>query len=145
MNLETLFSAATWTAITGWLMLALLPRWRLSREILVPLLAIIPLGITYVALMVHGFSGSDGGYGSLAAVARLVADPALLLAGWLHWLAFDLFIGAWMLRDARAQGIAHGWVLPCLVLTFGFGPTGLLAYLALRAIIARRLALETAP
>ena len=53
----------------------------------------------------------------------------LLLAGWVQYLAFDLFIGAWQVRDARTQGISHLLVIPCLLLTFLFGPAGLLHFL----------------
>jgi hypothetical protein len=69
-----------------------------------------------------------------------------LLAGWIHYLAFDLFVGSWLVRDAHLRGIAHGWVLPLLFLTFLFGPAGLLSYLGLRAVLAARVtraALET--
>jgi ABA4-like protein len=61
-----------------------------------------------------------------------VAVPALL-AGWTHYLAFDLFIGGWEVRDAQARGIPHLLVVPALVLTFLFGPAGLLLYLAIRS------------
>jgi hypothetical protein len=75
-------------------------------------------------------------------VKALFASDALLLAGWIHYLAFDLFIGAWEVRTARAEGIPHLLVLPCLVLTFLLGPVGLLLFLALRLARAPRLALE---
>jgi hypothetical protein len=57
----------------------------------------------------------------------------LLLAGWLHYLAFDLFVGAWEVRTARAAAIPFLLVVPCLGLTFLFGPAGLLAFLVLAA------------
>jgi hypothetical protein len=69
----------------------------------------------------------------LADVRALFSNDFLLLAGWIHYLAFDLFIGSWEVRDARRLGIHHLTVVPCLVLTFMLGPVGLLLYLALRA------------
>ena len=60
------------------------------------------------------------------------------MAGWLHYLAFDLFVGAWEVREARRVGLPHWVILPALALTFLFGPLGLLVFLALRA--ARPLA-----
>jgi hypothetical protein len=62
-----------------------------------------------------------------------------LLAGWTHYLAFDLFVGTWEVRDARASGIPHLLVLPCLGLTFLFGPAGWLLYMALRAGYTKRV------
>ena len=70
-------------------------------------------------------------------------DPVFdhLLAGWVHYLAFDLFIGAWETRDAAARGVPHAWVVPCLLMTFLLGPIGLLAYLAIRGLRVRTLEL----
>ena len=98
---------------------------------------IIPiiLGVTYAYLM-FSFSGSaseDGGFGSLAEVKALFGVDALLLAGWIHYLAFDLFVGAWIVRDAQKEWISHWLVLPCLFFTLMAGPFGLLLYLVLRA------------
>ena len=72
-------------------------------------------------------------------VAHLFQTPHLLLAGWIHYLAFDLFIGAWEVRDARRLGITHILVIPCLALTFLFGPAGLLLYFVLRWTLGRQV------
>ena len=66
-------------------------------------------------------------------MATLFANPWLLLAGWIHYLAFDLFVGSWEVRDARERGIPHLLVVPCLVMTFLFGPAGWLLYALVRA------------
>jgi ABA DEFICIENT 4-like len=102
------------------------------------------LSLAYAGLVAAYFAGAEGGFSSIAAVRALFASDALLVAGWLHYLAFDLFVGAWQVRTARAEGIPHLLVVPCLVLTFLFGPVGFLAFLGLRAACARRatLALE---
>ena len=68
----------------------------------------------------------------------LFTSPEIALAGWVHYLAFDLLVGAWEVRTARREAIPHLLVLPCLVLTFLFGPAGFLLFLGIRA--ARRLA-----
>jgi hypothetical protein len=82
---------------------------------------------------------SDGGFESLEPVARLFANRWLLLAGWVHYLAFDLFVGSWEVRDARSHNIPHWLVLPCLFLTFLFGPAGWLLYMAVRAVRGRAM------
>ena len=84
-------------------------------------------------LMVTHFGNATGGFGSLAGVAQLFDNEYLLLAGWVHFLAFDLFVGAWEVRDARRLSLRHVLVVPCLILTFMLGPVGLLAYLGVRA------------
>jgi hypothetical protein len=66
-------------------------------------------------------------------VEQLFQNRWLLLAGWVHYLAFDLLLGAWEVRTARREGISHAWVLPCLLATFLFGPAGYLLFQFLRA------------
>jgi hypothetical protein len=93
------------------------------------------LAVVYVALVVVSLPGSEGGFSSLAGVRSLFENPWGLLAGWTHYLAFDLFIGGWELRDSQRRGIPHLFVVPALVLTFLLGPGGLLLYLALRMLM----------
>jgi ABA DEFICIENT 4-like len=100
---------------------------------------VLPGWAGYLAIVVTRFFGAEGGFGSLADVRRLFDEPYLLLAGWIHYLAFDLFIGGWELRDARRLALPHLLVVPCLVLTFLFGPVGLLTYWALRAGLRGRV------
>jgi Mn2+/Fe2+ NRAMP family transporter len=64
-------------------------------------------------------------------------SPVAATAGWIHYLVFDLFVGAWQVRDAQRRGITHLAVIPCLVLTLLAGPVGLLLYLALRTGMRR--------
>jgi hypothetical protein len=128
---ETVFSVCSTLAVVGWVLLVALPRHRLAHLIAS---VVIPLAIAvvYLVLIVQHFGRSDGGFGSLAEVTRLFANPAMLLAGWLHYLAFDLFLGAWEVRDAQRHGVPHVLVVPCLLLTFLLGPIGLLSYMAAR-------------
>ena len=137
MTPEQIFSLAGAITMPGWLLLVFLPRWRFSARLVCG--AIIPavLGVLYVGLFaVHG-PGADGGFGSLEEVRQLFSNPSLLLAGWIHYLAFDLFVGAWEVRDAQRHRIPHLVVVPCLALTLMLGPTGLLVYLAVRAVRAK--------
>ncbi len=94
----------------------------------------------YTAIVAVHFSSSEGGFSTLTDVRLLFSNPWLLLAGWIHYLAFDLLIGSWEVRDARDRKIPHLFVVPCLVLTFLFGPAGWLAYLGVRSIRSRSLA-----
>jgi len=137
MTAEQLFSILNLMTIAAWLPLVFLPRVRWSTTV-VPMVIPVLLAITYVALLVATLPWSEGGFSSLAGVRALFDNPWALLAGWTHYLAFDLFIGGWEVRDAQRRGIPHLLVIPALVLTFLFGPVGLLLYLAIRSFAARR-------
>ena len=97
---------------------------------------IIPalFAVLYTVIAGSLFWRSSGGFSSLADVATLFSNPWLLLAGWVHYLAFDLLMGSWEVEDARQRGIPHLMVVPCLLLTFLFGPAGWLLYTILRSI-----------
>ncbi len=129
--LESIFSACTTLALLGWTLLVFLPRQR-HAQLLASAAIPLAISVVYLVLIAQHFGRSDGGFGSLSEVAQLFSNPALLLAGWVHYLAFDLFIGGWELRDAHRHGIPHLLVVPCLLLTFMLGPIGLLTYWALR-------------
>jgi hypothetical protein len=124
--------------LPGWLLLVFVPRWKWSARIIAGVVIPLLLGIVYLSLVVTHFGKSEGGFGSLAEVSKLFQNPYNLLAGWVHYLAFDLFIGSWEVRDAERLGINHFLVVPCLVLTFLLGPIGLLLYFVLRSILKRR-------
>lgn len=137
MSLETIFSAANGLALLGWLLLAVAPRWRFTDRVVLSGAASLLLAALYLGLAVVYLGDSEGGFGSLADVVKMFSQPSVVLLGWVHYLAFDLFIGAWELRDARARGVPHLAVLPCLGLTFMLGPIGLLLYFGLRGLLGR--------
>ncbi len=131
MTLETLFKIAGDVVLPGWLLLLFAPGWRWTQRytsFVVPLL----LASLYGWLLAHGHPPPGAGFGSLEAVRLLFTAPEALLAGWVHYLAFDLFTGAWEARDAATLGISRWIVAPCLLLTFMLGPLGLALYLLIR-------------
>ena len=137
MTPERLFSILNLLTMAAWLALLLRPRARWANT-LVPVAVPVVLSLVYVVLIAMSLPGSEGGFSSLAAVSALFAEPWALLAGWTHYLAFDLLIGGWEVRDAEQRGIPHLLVVPALVLTFLLGPGGLLLYLAVRWLRRRR-------
>ena len=138
-NPDFLFSICSGLAMLGWLALAVSPHgaaWApVARKLAGQAIPLV-LALVYVWLFAAKGMG-DGGYDSLAAVKRLFAVPELLLAGWLHYLAFDLFVGAWIADRAGELRLPHLLVLPLLALTFMFGPAGLLAFALVRAFRSR--------
>jgi Domain of unknown function (DUF4281) len=128
MSAEQVFSICSSLALLGWLTLAIAGRRRWAAPLVSG--AILPLlfAVAYLAILAGHWGEKKGGFGSLSEVAELFSNHWLLLAGWIHYLCFDLFIGAWEVRDAQARGISHWLVIPCLFFTFMFGPVGLLLY-----------------
>ena len=133
------FSAGNMMALVGWATLALLPGWH-GTQIVAGLALPAVFALAYAVLIIGALGATDGGFGSIEAVRDLFADDRALVAGWLHYLAFDLFVGVWQVREARRLGIPHLLVLPCLVLTFLLGPVGWLAFLVLRTLLTREVA-----
>lgn len=139
MNAEMLFSVAGMLVLPGWFLLIFLPRWQPVTTIVSAVAIPVLLAVLYLWLFVTEAPGSGGGFGTLAAVSELFENDFLLLAGWIHYLAFDLFIGSWEVRDAQRNGVSHLAVVPCLALTFLLGPTGLLLYFAIRSAVTRKI------
>ncbi len=131
MTPAQIFAVANTVALLSWIALAVFPRARWIAHALAAVWVPSAFAALYLVLIAMHIGGSSGGFSTLAGVAQLFENPWLLLAGWVHYLAFDLFVGAWEVRDARARGISHWLVVPCLALTFLFGPIGFLAYQAL--------------
>ncbi len=130
MSAEDLFGLASAAVLPGWLILILAPRghklggkwvW-LDR---IPAL-VIPLGLSalYTGLILANFSASGGGFGSIAQVRALFASDYGLVAGWVHYLAFDLMIGAMMAVQMDKMGLSRLSQAPLLGLIFLFGPLG---------------------
>jgi len=135
MTAETLFAICNDGVLPAWLLLLFAPRWHWTQRIIHAIWIPLLLGGAYAGLLLMGPGAPEGGgFSTLQGVMRLFDVPEGALAGWIHYLVFDLFVGAWEVRDAQRRAIGHLWVAPCLVLTLMLGPIGLVAYLALRFI-----------
>lgn len=141
MTPETVFQIASAVVVPVWLALAVFPRamWTQRLAMMVP----ATLVVAYAAAITLGWG--RGGFGSLAEVAVLFESPWALLAGWVHYLAFDLLVGAWEARDAGERSVPAWALVPCLALTFLFGPVGWGLYLLVRAVLGRTPAAHAAP
>ena len=136
MSFDQGFSIASTTAMAGWFALLLLPRWPLLVSALRYGL-IGALSVAYaVLIMVFFFRVEGGGFNTIGEVRALFMSDGGLLAGWIHYLAFDLFVGIWIAGEADRIGMSRLLQIPILIATFMFGPIGLLIYLASRATMA---------
>jgi hypothetical protein len=139
---DTMFLVLNYGVLPFWALLIVAPVFKLT-DILVHSVAVpIILGVTYTWLLASALWGGapvpDGaGFDSLEGVMKLFSIKQALLAGWAHYLVFDLFVGAWQARDAQRIGLNHFALIPCLLLTLLVGPVGLLAYLMVRGLAGR--------
>ncbi len=136
MTDQTLFVLCNCAVVPAWVLLLVAPHWRWTYRLAMFTLPML-LAALYIWLFIASFEGLHVNFLSLGAVQYALRSPAVVLAAWIHFLTFDLFVGAWMVRDARRMRIVQLAVIPCLLLTFLMGPVGLLIYLSMRSGLRR--------
>lgn len=135
MTLEAVFAMASTLAFFAWIGLFIFYAQSWIYSTLFSGVLIL-LGGTYIFYLIYGISSGDmegAGFGSLAEVKALMSSDEALLAGWIHYLAFDLFVGMWIAHDAWKKDISRWLMLPALLGTFMAGPLGLMLYFIIRA------------
>jgi Domain of unknown function (DUF4281) len=139
LPVDLMFRIANSAALLAWVALVALPRWPLLRRT-IQLVVVLGLSLLYALLtQLYFFDVQGGGFFSLAAVQQLFTSPAVALAGWVHYLAFDLFVGLWIAQRADHLALSRWLQAPLLVTTFMFGPIGLLLFAAVLAVHRWRL------
>lgn len=145
MSWESGFSIINVLVVPAWVLLILLPRATITRAAVHSMLWPVLLGSIYAILLIaamgFGVSHPDAGF-SFTGVQALFDHPNGILIGWSHFLVFDLFVGAWMARDAQRLEIQHWKLVPCLLGAFLFGPVGLLLYALVRLISGKGFSLH---
>jgi hypothetical protein len=137
MSFVQLFSSASTLAMLGWFILVFLPRgWKWLNPIASMLIPLI-LSVLYSFLIARYFFSAEGGFDTLANVQQLFTYPAVALAGWVHYLAFDLFVGGVIAKQADEIGLSRLIQAPILLLTFMFGPFGYLLFMFIKAAMLR--------
>ena len=130
VDYATLFSWSNSLAMLGWVLLMFSPKrwtWLLATTgVAIPMI----MGTLYGALMLANFAGAEGaGYGSLTQVRAFMNYDPTLLAGWLHYLCFDLVVATYIAIEADKIGIVRIVQIPILLATFLFGPVGFVLFL----------------
>ncbi|MBL0923583.1 MAG: DUF4281 domain-containing protein [Sphingomonadaceae bacterium] len=154
MPWDAIFGYANLWAMLCWAILAFAPR----RELVIPYLFYAGCGLlalTYAGLIVPLMAGliADGGptgrpspdFTTPAGVMALFDAPGGATIGWIHYLAFDLFVGIWAGRNADRRGINRFIQVPVLFFILMAGPFGLGLYLILRHFIGTKPENSTAP
>jgi len=138
MTPDSIFQIASTIILPAWLLLMFAPYWKWTSRIVVGVVVTI-LSLTYAFFTLPMFSTEMfNSFGTLAGVMKLFTEPTSVLVGWIHYLAFDLMVGWFIVSDARREGINRWFLIPCLLFTFMLGPVGFLLYLLLRLVIAKK-------
>ncbi len=135
MSPDTIFSISNLTAMFMWALMILLPNWKVTQKLidlkLVPIILSL-MYLIYISISILNGGGMD--FSSLTSVMELFTKENSVLAGWIHYLAFDLLIGMWILNENKTLGIHHGIIVPCLLGTLMLGPVGFLVFLLVKTI-----------
>lgn len=139
--LDIIFRISNALILLPWLMMIVLPDWWLTRWIVYSYIVPFILCTAYlVLLLMHaGDLWTNGTFYSLSALKAIFRKDEILLIGWMHYLAFDLLVGCWILKDSHRLQILHAVVVPCLLLTFLLGPVGWLLYWVIRFVKTKKV------
>lgn len=135
MTPAQVFSLANMTVMPMWILMIFLPKWKVTRLLID--FKVIPIVLSFVYAIYIVQSMLDDGlmdFGSLSSVMTLFTQEKAVLAGWVHYLAFDLLVGMWIINQNKSLGIHQLWIAPCLFLTFMFGPIGFLLFMVIKTI-----------
>ncbi|MEM9461171.1 MAG: ABA4-like family protein [Myxococcota bacterium] len=134
--MDTLFSASSLLVMPQWLMMVFAPKWRVTMTVMRSPLVVLPAALLYAALVIPMMVEALPvlAQPKLQTIASMLGTPAGATVGWIHFLAFDLFVGRWIYLDAHEHGRSPWLVSPILALTLMFGPLGLAIYVGLRML-----------
>ncbi len=138
MATAEIFKIVNMIAMLCWVLLIVAPRWVVTRRVVISGAVVLLFSALYLGYFISTSSDfNPDSFSTLENVMELFTNPESVLMGWLHYLAFDLFVGAWIVSNAQQHGISHWAIIPCLLLTFMLGPVGCLLYFIVRAIFMK--------
>jgi len=141
MTTSFVFQFANTLAMLMWVMMIFSPNWKGTRFLIDYKLVPIALSILYGIYIIQSLQ--DGGgmdFSTLESVMNLFTMEIAVLAGWLHYLAFDLLVGMWILDQNQTLKINHFILVPCLLGAFMLGPIGFLLFMIVRTIRLKSIA-----
>ena len=134
MTPSTVFSIAGAIAMPMWILMIFLPKWKVTRFLIDFKIIPIVLSLIYTVYIILALqTGGMMDFGSLSSVMNLFTEEQAVLTGWVHYLAFDLVVGMWMLDQNKELKIHSLLMPPCLFGTFMFGPVGFLLFVIFKS------------
>jgi hypothetical protein len=136
--MQRVFSFSNLLALPFWLLMIVFPHWSWTKRIIQSPLVVVPHAAVYAALALPRSRELLPAVANptLDGVQTLLSKPENATIGWIHFLAFDLFVGRWAFLDSRERGISAWVMAPVLSLVLMLGPAGFLLYLLVRVLAA---------
>lgn len=134
MSPATSYFTVSAIAFIAWLMLMFAPTSPLTKTYVRSGVFSAGFAVVYAIILYYNWGAFvDGGaYFSYKGLVAMLQTPAIFMLAWVHYLAFDLLIGCLEVEDALRNKIPQNVLIPCLFLTYLFGPLGWLCYLLVR-------------
>ena len=145
MPVDTIFTIVNNAVLPFWLLLVILPHHKVTNVLVHSGIVPVLYGLIYTAYLVGGMMAGGPEGASMTSLDGLMAGFSTkdaVLTGWVHYLVFDLFIGAWIVRDARRVDIPHLAVIIPVIATLMAGPLGLMLYITIRWFWKKRFGLN---
>ncbi|PQJ23265.1 ABA4-like family protein [Tenacibaculum sp. SG-28] len=140
MTAAQVFSMASVITLPMWILMITAPNWKVTQFLMQKRVVPIGLSVAYSLYVIQElFSSGMMDFGTLSSVMKIFTKESAVLAGWLHYLAFDLLIGIWMLEQNKNIQISSLVMIPCLLGTFMFGPFGFLLFTIFKTIKTKKL------
>ena len=143
--IETLYMWVNIGVLPFWLMLIFFPQSHLCRIFVASIFPILLLSGAYIFVLYksyligYDFIGNFSLYLSLDQLSRLFEDHLYLMLFWIHFIAINLFIGGWIVKDSQKFYINKITISIPLIITYFIGPIGLFFYWVIRIFYAKRM------
>ena len=140
MEMGLIFQLSSLLVMPFWFLVIFLPHWGWTKRIIGSIWVVVPAALLYAILIIPIMPSAIGDLTNptLGGIAALIGEPYGATVAWIHFLAFDLFVGRWVYLDSREKNVTAWLASPSLFFTLMFGPFGLILYLFIRTLTTRR-------
>ena len=146
-TIETLYMWINLGVLPFWLILIIFPQSHLSRIFVTSIFPFFILSGVYIFILYksyfigYDFDGNFSLYLGLSELSRLFEDHLYIMIFWTHFIAINLFIGGWIVKDSQKFSINKVLMAVPLIVTYLIGPIGLFLYWIIRIFYAKRISL----
>jgi len=141
MQAEIVFSIFNTLVLPVWLLMIVAPRWKVTKWIIYSYAVPLAISLAYAIIIFSNFGAmGEADFSSLEGIKALFSKGTdwTITAAWFHYLAFDLLVGTWILKDSQEKSISHWFIIPCLFFTFMLGPVGFVLYYVLQFFFTKK-------